>query len=177
MCSPLGVAFPFRPPSSLLCVLLLLTHLLILTECLDTLSKSKAWTFSLIKRPSSLVIPSINLITAEDLELYLVFYLKWSIHKCPSTASMPPPSSLPSKHSPAVFLPCFLLDTRCYWLCTLPGLIIVLSTSLHLDGASTASPVSYLLSTMWMTSSYFPFNSLLLWDFPQPCFSWRVRII
>lgn len=51
---------------------------------------SKAWTYPLIKRPSSLVISSINLTDATGLKLYLVLYFKWPIHKFPSTISMPP---------------------------------------------------------------------------------------
>ena len=57
-------------------------------------------------------------------------------------------SSLPTKHPSVVLLSCFLLDTCCYRLCTLPSLIIVLKVSLLVNDASVILPVFRLLSTI-----------------------------
>lgn len=57
-------------------------------------------------------------------------------------------SSLPTKHPSVVLLSCFLLDTCCYRLCTLPSLIVVLKVSLLVNDASVILPVFRLLSTI-----------------------------
>lgn len=79
-------------------------------------------------------------------------------------------SSLPTKHSPAVLLPRFLLDACCCSLCSLPGLITVLRPFLHVDDASVISPVSHLLSATWMVSSSLSFSSSASLRLPLPLF-------
>lgn len=81
--------------------------------------------------------------------------------------------SLPTKHSSAVLLTCFLLDTCYCRLCTLLGLIIVLRPSLHVDDGSMISSVFHLLSTIWMVSSYLSFSSSASSRLPSPLFSMK----